>query len=147
MEINQVFGQTTEFATSVIHRSGDGPMRMGECAIWLKGRSLGDIGQNIFVESFKRGLQGIVGAEPHVGTLPRKPADPSDFLSMIEGGEISNAGRHSFLAIDGFDDYLKLFFKNSNSTNFVWSIHPNCMHTSKYAEKYGNEVFFAEISN
>ncbi len=147
MAISKFFGRPDNFAVSISHQTGNGLTRTAECSIWLNGKQLGDAGQSIFVEGFVRGLQGLANALPHVDNMPRKPRNPQDFLSMIEGGEIFNSGRHLFLAIAGFDDFLKLFFRSNQTTSFFWSLHPDCLNMPQYLDTYGHEVFAAELQN
>jgi hypothetical protein len=147
MHPDKIYGEPEEFAVSVTNLTGSGPMRMGECVIWLEGKSISTNGQSVSIEGLRRGLQGIVLAGPHKSQPTRIPTDSWEFLSMIEEDGIEDAGKHFFLAIDGFDDYLKLFFKNDLTTHFVWAIHPSHLHDSARSCDNRTDVIRAEISN
>jgi hypothetical protein len=146
MENETTFGQPGKFAVSVAPRSGQGPLRTSECALWLGGMRLGDRGEVILTDSFLRALEGLARAPVSPVPAPRPASTAAAFLAMIEDGRIADAGRHSFLAFAGFDDFLKLFYKGPESTTFVWAVHPAAL-SGPHCGEYGDNVHVVEVSN
>lgn len=150
MGIEMIFGEQAEFAISITPQSDGGPLRMSECIIWLHGKPLGDARNAIFTESFLRALQGLVKAKPNRSAKPKLAANSSEFLSMTKGGQIADIDQHLFLLISGFDDFLKLFYKDQSTTTFIWALHPACLSRPEYSHHndgvYSDTIFNSTIN-
>jgi hypothetical protein len=97
------------------------------------------------LDSVLRSLQGIVAAG-QADFAPDAPSTAQGLLHMMEGQGLPNAERHYFLAVEGFDDFLKLYFKGTASTIFLWSIHPQVASLDEYAD-HPSGVTRVEVSN
>lgn len=130
---NKLVGTKAIFGVEFAVMESRGPLDYGSCALWLGGDQIQDLGSKVFLQSVASSLIGLVKAQP-CAFVPEVPSTPEEFLLMMEEGiGLPNVGDHYFLHIEGFDDFLKLFFKKEHSTTFFWGVDPRIAKLGEYA--------------
>jgi hypothetical protein len=144
-----IFAVEYTITIDVIHPNASKKTLLGICKLWLNGKWLGDIGIDIYLNSFCHELQGIVNRFNDyklIDTIPLLPNVSSEFAKLWENDD--SLSRNSFLDIEGFDRFYKLCFIGEKSLTFYWCLDPDVTNSSEefpeYAD-YPKEVLTAEI--
>lgn len=143
---NNVIGDKSVFAIEYGEIEFSGLIRYCVCGLWLAGKRMGDVHSPIFVDTFLASLRGLDLAKPTLNVPEKWPATAQDLLNMMQGEGLPEAAAHYFLAIEGFDDFLKLYFKSFQATTFIWAIHPDSATLEPYLDYLG-DVYQAEVPN
>lgn len=145
--MDKLIGDKLSFAVEYSAVKTSGSLHYGECGVWIAGVLLQDIRTEIFVESVLMELKGLLKVPSSSDPPPPAPRDSHKFLDEMEGrGELASPDSHFFLAVEGFDGFLKLFFKSDDQTTFWLALHPDVqVPTSK--ELQGGVVISAGVPN
>lgn len=141
-----VIGEKSSFAVEFGGISLQGKATYGQCGLWIAGHQLHEPGATVCLDTVLAGLQGIASAFSMQGSAPPSPASADELLLMMQGQVVPDVGRHYFLPIEAFDDFLKLFFKDPECTTFMWAIHPDVAGLPIY-EEYPAGVQTACVKN
>jgi hypothetical protein len=136
---NNLIGEKKVFAIEYAIRNEPGIHFFGSCKIWLSDFFLGDFENDVFLIAVIRSLNGVLNTSNFTSTIPLLPSTSKELLTLMEGDEIPDIANNYFLAIEGFDHFLKLFFRKADEIVFYWSLHPDIESNSEY-ENYPKMV-------
>jgi hypothetical protein len=91
-----------------------GEATYGRCALWLGGYPLRDADARVCLDTVFACLQGVASSEALPGLVTDALSSSMQMLRWMQ--EQEEIHKHFFLDIEGFDDFLKLFSKDAEST-------------------------------
>lgn len=121
---NKIIGDKSVFAIEYEERFCNGKAVYAKCAIWLGGQALTEPDSFACMNNVLASLRGVDAVEDQGEFLGKTPETPNQLLGMMQGHGLEQAEKHYFLAFEGFDDFLKLFFKGKEAITFIWALHP-----------------------
>jgi hypothetical protein len=129
-----LIGRRSSFGIQVHDVHARGQARYGQCGLWLGGYVLGDPTTSVCLDAVLSSLNGVAVAAPSPSCGLSVADSASELLSLIEGTDVPAIQRHCFLPLEGFDDFLKLFWKGPTHTTFIWAVHPAVAGLDAYRE-------------
>lgn len=126
----QLIGDPAAFAINFSDITRLGEVAYGRCALWLGGYPLRDADTPVCLDTVLACLQGVASAEASPALAMDALSSPMQMLRWMQ--EQEEIHKHFFLNIEGFDDFLKLFSKDAESTYLHWALHPQVAHLSLY---------------
>lgn len=142
----RLVGSRTSFAIEFSDLFLQGEATFGQGGLWISGYQLHEAGTPVCLDTVLAGLQGIVNAPPATDSpsLPLRSAE--ELLLTLQGQDEADIHQHHFLPIETFDDFIKLFIKDSEYTTFVWALHPEVAGLAVYGT-YPKGVQTALVKN
>lgn len=138
----KLFGDVHKFAIEVQICENGTTQSYGFLKIWINGSLIGDTGVCLYFQSVIDSFLGIVRRQGQRDTIPDIPRISEDFLNWVEN---IASFKNFFLPIEGFDDFLKLFFIDGDDAVFFFGLHPNSIGQIGY-ESYSSEVLSARVN-
>lgn len=129
MEV-KLIGDPAAFAIDFSDITLLGEATYGRYALWLGGYPLRDADTPVCLDTILACLQGVASAEASPALAMDALSSPMQMLRWMQ--EQEEIHKHFFLNIEGFDDFLKLFSKDAESTYLHWALHPQVAHLSIY---------------
>jgi hypothetical protein len=137
------YGRVGERATFAIdYRASDEQTKTpyGNCTIWIEDNALADQDNEVFLLSVYSTLEALTETWEKIPRVPDVIPESADQLLQL--AEVSD---NHFLPVEGFDDWVKLVFRNAGQFIFLWSVHPK-MRSQPGFQSYSFEVIRAGVS-
>lgn len=129
METNWI-GDPTVFAIEFSNITHIGLATYSRYVLWLGGYPLREADTPVCLDTVLACLRGVASAEASPALVTDALSSPMQMLRWMQ--EQEEIHKHFFLNIEGFDDFLKLFSKDAESTYLHWALHPQVAHLSIY---------------
>ena len=131
METNLI-GDRTSVAIECTDVTLVGAASYGRCGLWLGGHQLHDADASVCIDAVLASMQGVASADSSANGPIDVPTSSEEMLSLMQGK--SGIQQHFFLAMEAFDDFLKLFSKDDERTYFLWALHPTVASLAIYSQ-------------
>ncbi|WP_396332852.1 hypothetical protein [Burkholderia anthina] len=142
--ITEIIGNKELFAVEFSIEKKVSGLSYGLCLIWIAGEFIGNPDDRVYLSRVRTNLIAIKENFAHADSIPAVPNSPADLLAMATGEGLENSGKHFFFDTDGFDNFVKLFFQQGDTTTFYWCLHPALANVPKYSS-YSHKVHSAKI--
>lgn len=130
---NKIIGNVSDFAIEYGLTSRQEKIAVGYCKLWLNGLPLGDHECPVYLLAVATSLMGVAKRRGQFSDLPPIPASNQELQQLMTGDSVPGIWENYLLPIEGFDDFLKLFFCAGDSLLIVWSLHPLAEGRAEYA--------------
>lgn len=144
MEI-KIIGDTKSFALELSSWTEGSLSPMGECRLWISGHRLSSADSGSFYDSVLDSLREIIENPQEDAFFPAEIDERAKFVDFMLDSDAMI--KHGFLmTAEGFDDYLKIFYKRAEFTTFVFCHYPAvCSLADEIPDKQALEIEIALI--
>ena len=133
--MNTVIGQKSEFAIEYKLNKTE-PHIMGNVCIWLEGKYLGYLFEEIILGVFQNAFKQLTN---RLNQLENSEFDDKSFVEiykLIASGKL-DTGKHIFAPGESFDDFIIYVYKKDDELNFIWKL---CDEPFYNYPEYNNEI-------
>jgi hypothetical protein len=135
----KIIGDTNIFALELSSWTEGSPSPMGDCQLWISGCRLSSADSGSFYDSVLDSLRAIIDKPEDVDSLPVEIDERASFVDFMFDSDAMT--KHGFLVVEGFDDYLKIFYKRAGFTTFVFCHYPPvCYRADEIKDKQTLEI-------
>jgi hypothetical protein len=134
-----IIGERSTFAIEWQITSLQSRIPYGHCVIWIEDNLLGDREDEVFLISVFNSLQRLLSARDRIPAIPNELPESGEELLHL--AEMSN---NHFLPIEGFDEFVKLVFRDADRLIILWSLHPKLLLRAEH-QSYPSQVIRAAV--
>lgn len=141
---NRIFGEKSIFSIEICDWNDDYVNPFGVCKLWIGGHCLHDEGVKIFYPTVLASVTGIAKRAPHLDEVPHSLNSSLALVEYVfgENSEGDGVGDHLFLMASGFDDFVKVFFKGSEFTKFLF-----CRYSDDLGSDVVDPIYIVDVPN